>query len=149
MLVHGHWLVPRRGLGRDSVIRKTLESYMQSSNCLLCRRKLAPQQPTGAANNNNNNNLEGQQYQLLLCTAHMTERNLPNTVFALRLRLAKAEAKRTQIEDVCRSCSGLAFGEEVKCDSRDCPVYYSRVKAKSKEKIEKGSSEALWLDLKN
>lgn len=35
------------------------------------------------------------------------------------------------ISDVCRSCSGLAFGEEVRCDSRDCPVFYTRVKEKA------------------
>ena len=33
---------------------------------------------------------------------------------------------------VCRSCSGLAWGEEIKCDSRDCPVFYTRIREKGK-----------------
>jgi DNA polymerase zeta len=33
---------------------------------------------------------------------------------------------------VCRSCSGLAWGEEVRCDSRDCPVFYTRIREKSR-----------------
>ena len=27
---------------------------------------------------------------------------------------------------MCRSCSGLGWTEEVRCDSKDCPVFYSR-----------------------
>ncbi|KAH9828841.1 DNA polymerase type-B family [Teratosphaeria destructans] len=51
------------------------------------------------------------------------------TLLDLRRKLQKAEKKRRDLHDVCRSCADLAPGEEVRCDSRDCPVFYSRVKA--------------------
>ncbi len=47
---------------------------------------------------------------------------------ALRWRLSKAERKAVQLEKVCRSCSGLAFGDDVRCDSKDCPVFYTRTR---------------------
>ena len=50
-------------------------------------------------------------------------------MLALRGKLRAAEKKVSDMDDVCRSCSGLAPDEEVRCDSRDCPVMYSRVKA--------------------
>lgn len=49
----------------------------------------------------------------------------------LKTKVHKAEVKVKNILDICRSCSGLAFGEEVRCDSRDCPVFYSRVKERA------------------
>ena len=49
----------------------------------------------------------------------------------LRGQLRKAESKLKAMVDVCRSCAGTppSHGEEVRCESRDCPVFYSRVKA--------------------
>ena len=46
--------------------------------------------------------------------------------------MQKAQRKKVGVDEVCRSCSNLSFGEEVRCDSRDCPVFYSRVKANTK-----------------
>lgn len=97
--------------------KKTMESYMGSSLCLVCRSKLPP-----------------------VSTSHSTEPDLPlchtcrhkktpQTLLALREKLRKAEQKAVDMQAVCRSCANLAFGEEVKCDSRDCPVFYSRRKA--------------------
>lgn len=33
---------------------------------------------------------------------------------------------------ICRSCSNLTWGDEIRCDSRDCPVFYTRVRQISK-----------------
>lgn len=103
----------------------TMESYMGSSLCLVCRTRLPAlsraqlrlRQQTGDV-------------VLPLCTRCREERT-QGTLLALRVKLNRAENKVKGLEDVCRSCSGLAFGEEVKCDSRDCPVFYNRVKAKT------------------
>jgi DNA polymerase zeta len=53
------------------------------------------------------------------------------TLLALSGKIAKAERRHRDLEDVCRSCAGLTFGEEVKCESRDCPTFYSRVKGRT------------------
>jgi DNA polymerase zeta len=44
------------------------------------------------------------------------------------MRRSKAEKRVRNVRDVCKSCSGLSWDEEVRCDSRDCPVFYTRVK---------------------
>lgn len=93
--------------GKDlSVSKKTLESYMKSSSCLVCRKTLEDATP--------------------ICGECMQQAN--TSMLALRSRLTKAEGKATNLLKVCRSCAGLAWGEEVKCDSKDCPVFYTRAR---------------------
>ncbi|KAK8185258.1 DNA polymerase-like protein zeta catalytic subunit [Phyllosticta capitalensis] len=88
--------------------KKTLENYMKSSSCLLCRSPL-PKDPV-----------------IPLCVSCASSPHLSLTT--LRARLAAAEQRIADIDTVCRSCAGLPFGEEVRCASRDCPVFYSRVR---------------------
>lgn len=93
--------------GKDlSMSKKTLESYMKSSSCLVCRRTLEDATP--------------------ICGDCMQQAD--TSILALRSRLKKAENKATNLLKVCRSCAGLAWGEEVQCDSKDCPVYYTRAR---------------------
>ncbi|EME86508.1 uncharacterized protein MYCFIDRAFT_131051 [Pseudocercospora fijiensis CIRAD86] len=96
--------------------RKTMESYMGSSLCLVCRTKLDPTEA------------DAEELELPLCAACRYE-DSTNTLLALRRKYQKVERKVTDLQDVCKSCAGLAFDDEVRCDSRDCPVFYSRVKA--------------------
>ena len=95
--------------------KKTMESYMGSSLCIVCRDRLPKSREPAP---------------LPLCH---TCRNLRSqqTLLALRDKVHKVEQRHRDLEDVCRSCAGLSFGEEVKCDSRDCPVFYSRVKGRT------------------
>ncbi len=92
--------------GRDSLARKTLESYMKSSTCIVCRESLDGDSP--------------------ICS-NCSEQS-PHTILLLRARMAKAERKAIQLSRICRSCSGLGWMEEVKCDSKDCSVFYSRTR---------------------
>ncbi|MCJ1393879.1 DNA polymerase zeta [Xylographa bjoerkii] len=86
--------------------KKTLESYMRSSACLVCQRRLEAELP--------------------ICTECM---QFPEFALAkMQSDLNKAEAKAFHLEKICRSCAGLAWGEEVKCDSKDCPVFYTRTR---------------------
>lgn len=87
--------------------RKTLESYMSSASCAVCGAK------TRAADEP-------------LCDPCRS--NVPASVGALRTRLARLERSVVDVDSVCRSCAGLSPLEEVLCDSKDCPVYYTRVK---------------------
>ena len=86
--------------------KKTMESYMKSSTCLVCREALDTEAP--------------------LCQSCFEQ--APQSLLNLKARLIREERKKAELAKVCRSCSGLAWNEEVKCDSKDCPVFYSRVR---------------------
>ncbi|KZF20489.1 putative DNA polymerase zeta catalytic subunit [Xylona heveae TC161] len=97
------------GLGKDvatSAISRTLESYMKLSACSVCSKKIEAELP--------------------ICTECLHQAN--TSLSALRFRMSEAERKAADLEKICRSCAGLAFGEPVKCDSKDCPVFYSRTR---------------------
>ncbi len=93
--------------GKELVMsRKTLESYMKSSTCIVCHEKLEEERAICAR-----------------CMQHAD-----SSLMRLHSRLNKAERKAANLENVCRSCASLAWGEEVKCDSKDCPVFYTRTR---------------------
>ena len=89
--------------------KKTLESFMKSSACIVCRGKLDVESP--------------------LCTA--CAQHPARSLYQLRSRLAADEGKAADLDRACRSCSGLSFGDSVRCDSKDCPVFYSRTRHRS------------------
>lgn len=92
---------------KESVLsKKTLESYMKSSSCLVCHAKLEEEVP--------------------ICSSCME--NAQGSLLTLRSRLNKAGQNALNLEKICRSCAGLVWGEEVKCDSKDCPVFYTRTR---------------------
>ncbi|KAJ5198100.1 uncharacterized protein N7498_007217 [Penicillium cinerascens] len=95
---------PNKELG---MLKKTLESYMRSSSCILCKAKLSD-----AA--------------VPLCSEclHSPHLALLNVVSQLQ----RAEKRVVDLETVCRSCMGVPPGDEIRCDSLDCPVYYSRTR---------------------
>ena len=105
--------------GELGLTKKTLESYMKSSACIVCREALDSESP--------------------LCQSCFDQ--APQTMLYLRGKLARSEKKATQLAKVCRSCSGLGWNEEINCDSKDCPVFYSRTRHKS----DHGSTKALIL----
>jgi DNA polymerase zeta len=118
----------------------TMERYMARSACLVCRAKLAPASSLSTTKRKTkNDDAAGEEgggggegdvddEPLPLCPPcrHV---QTPRTLLALRGELQQAQRKQRELHDICRSCAGLAFGEDVRCDSRDCPVFYSRVKA--------------------
>ena len=97
---------PIVGNQEKTLNKKTMESYMKSSSCLVCRNKLEEEMP--------------------ICSSCMQEKH--TSILTLRSRLSKAERKVYNLEKICRSCSGLACGEEVNCDSKDCAVFYTRMR---------------------
>ncbi|KAH0290427.1 putative DNA polymerase zeta catalytic subunit, partial [Aureobasidium sp. EXF-3399] len=99
---------------------KTMESYMSISSCVVCRVKLSAPPPGSIS--------------LPLCATCATSPSL--TLLALRNKLRQAHQKKADVDAICRSCADVPAGDEVKCDSRDCPVFYSRVKASAKWKVE-------------
>jgi DNA polymerase zeta len=110
--------------GGATALKKTLESYMKTSSCLVCRAKLPPP-PTYLPG------VDLDAFAMLpLCEKCL--RRPARALLSLRERIWKSEVKAKEVDMVCRSCSGLAWGEEIKCDSRDCPVFYTRIRERSK-----------------
>ncbi|KZM19879.1 DNA binding [Ascochyta rabiei] len=110
--------------GGQTSLRKTLESYMKTSSCLVCRAKLPPP-PTYLPG------VEPDAFAMLpLCEKCL--RRPARALLSLKQSIWKREVRVKEVDMVCRSCSGLAWGEDIKCDSRDCPVFYTRVRERSK-----------------
>ncbi|KAH8882465.1 hypothetical protein GQ53DRAFT_733954 [Thozetella sp. PMI_491] len=104
-------------LGRS---RRTLEAYMRSANCVVCGVKMK-QAGTGTGDG--------------MC--RRCRRGRAPSMLQLHARISREEKKLADVVKVCQSCSGLGPLEEVQCDSKDCPVFYTRVKQAAKLKTEK------------
>ncbi|KAJ5318630.1 hypothetical protein N7476_005050 [Penicillium atrosanguineum] len=92
------------GLG---MLKKTLESYMRSSSCILCKAKLSDATVPVCSE--------------CLQTPHLALLDVVS-------RLQRAEKRVVGLEAVCRSCMGVPPGDDICCDSMGCPVYYSRTR---------------------
>lgn len=93
---------------KESIVtRKTLESYMKSSACVVCREKLEEEESP-------------------ICNRCIQHTH--SSLLTLRTRQNQAERTALNLEKVCRSCAGLAWGDDVCCDSKDCPVFYTRAR---------------------
>ncbi|KAF2856840.1 DNA polymeras-like protein zeta catalytic subunit [Plenodomus tracheiphilus IPT5] len=122
---------PDNAAGTSNGLKKTLESYMKSSACLVCRAKLPPIPPHLPG-------VEASAFAMLPLCAKCLIRPA-RSLLALKNRLCKNEVRVKGVEMVCRSCSSLAWGDDIKCDSRDCPVFYTRIREQARLKGLKGS----------
>ncbi|OHE95822.1 DNA polymerase family B [Colletotrichum orchidophilum] len=109
------------GLGSN----KTLESYLKSASCISCNVKM--------------------QVEGVLC--EKCQQDAPRSLFSLQTRLKDEERKYMDVVRICRSCSALPAADEVPCDSKDCPVFYSRVKQGARLKMEKSALEPVIREL--
>ena len=91
-----------------NILKKTLESFMKSSACLVCHTKLEEEEQEFSA----------------ICVRCMQQAD--NSLLLLQSSLNRAEKKAVRLKQVCQSCAGFAWGEDIRCDSHDCPVFYSR-----------------------
>lgn len=104
------------------VSKKTLESYMKSSACVVCREKLEEEESP-------------------VCNRCMQHTH--TSLLTLRSRQNQAEQKAVNLEKVCRSCAGLAWGDNVRCDSKDCPVFYTKARHLASLKTETTITESV------
>ncbi|KAL4805530.1 hypothetical protein BDV18DRAFT_21030 [Aspergillus unguis] len=93
-------------IGGKSNIR-TLESYMRASACIVCKTKLYDA-------------------EIPVCSDCVQQPHV--SLLDLITRQRQAEQKVANLERVCRTCMDIPFGDEVKCDSLDCPVFYARTR---------------------
>ncbi|KAF9872196.1 DNA polymerase family B [Colletotrichum karsti] len=105
--------------------KKTLESYLKSASCISCNVKM--------------------QVEGVLCSK--CQQDAPSSLFNLQTRLNHEERKYMDVVKICRSCSGLPAADDVPCDSKDCPVFYSRVKQSARLKTEKSALDPVIRDL--
>ncbi|KAI0405599.1 DNA polymerase family B [Xylaria palmicola] len=105
------------GRGGNLLGKKTLESYMRAAACLVCGKKSEREGP--------------------VCTR--CRRNTAGSVLKLQKQLNEEETKLLDVIKICQSCAGLAPLDEVPCDSKDCPVFYTRMKQAARYRAEKGT----------
>ena len=106
-------------MGVAAPVKRTLEAHFSSSLCIVCRAKLPP--PKSYPDQST--------ARLPLCVACAGQPFV--SLYTLKTRVRRGEVRLKDINAVCRSCAGLAFGEDVRCDSRDCPVFYTRVRERT------------------
>ncbi|KAI3327289.1 DNA polymerase family B [Xylariaceae sp. AK1471] len=99
--------------------KKTLESYMKAAACLVCGTKTKN---------------EGS-----ICTR--CQGDVPTSLLKLQTQMNREETKLVDVTKICQSCAGLAPLEDVPCDSKDCPVFYTRMKQAARYRTEKGLVE--------
>jgi DNA polymerase zeta len=95
--------------------KKTIESYLKSASCVVCGIRM---------------NSQG-----VLC--RKCKRNAPASMMQLQTGLSTEERKFEEVLKICQSCAGLAPLEDVQCDSKDCPVFYTRVKQAARLRSER------------
>ncbi|UPK90766.1 hypothetical protein LCI18_001701 [Fusarium solani-melongenae] len=91
--------------------KTTIESYMRSTHCLICHKRFA--------------NKDSQ-----LCRACRT--NVPGSLQTLQRRISTEERRLQEVLSLCRSCAGIGPVEDVQCDSKDCPVFWTRMRQTGK-----------------
>lgn len=105
--------------------KKTLESYLKSALCVVCGVRMKGERA--------------------VCGRCRREASL--SMVQLQTRLNAEERKLAEVEKVCQSCAAFAPLDKVPCDSKDCPVFYTRVKQATRLRAEKGALEPVIREL--
>ncbi|KAJ4018030.1 DNA polymerase zeta [Fusarium irregulare] len=100
--------------------KATLESYMKSTHCLVCGIRFSQEDNP-------------------LCLSCRT--NIPSALLALQTRLATEERRLQEVLSLCQSCSGIGPVEDVQCDSKDCPVFWTRMRQVGRTRGVRNSSQ--------
>lgn len=111
--------------------RFTLESYLRLASCVVCSTKIKIHGAPPAAKSNED--------AMPLCGR--CKRDVAGSMLKLQTRLNLEEKRYMEVVKVCQSCAALSPLDEVPCDSKDCPVMYTRMKQFSKLRNERGVVE--------
>ncbi|KAM0325114.1 hypothetical protein ACHAQA_007653 [Verticillium albo-atrum] len=107
--------------------RRTLESYMRSASCVVCGIKMRRGGKGGVCRR---------------CRADAV-----GSMLALQGRVNREARSHAELVAMCRSCAALAPMDDVDCDSKDCPVFYSRLKQGARLAGERGVLEPVIREL--
>ncbi|KAK4232294.1 hypothetical protein QBC38DRAFT_352795 [Podospora fimiseda] len=120
--------------GGDSGRKRTLEHFLASTSCISCNVKMKAL--------SNGDDLGG---EVPLPVCGRCTADAAATMAVLQTRLNAEERKYDDVVKVCQSCTGFAplegEGAIGACESRDCPVFYSRVKHSAKVEGLRGDVE--------
>ncbi|OAQ98581.1 hypothetical protein LLEC1_01554 [Akanthomyces lecanii] len=101
--------------------RSTLESYMKSTHCLVCGVKFLREASAATS---------AAAHTTALCPR--CRGATTSSLLALQTKLTTEENKYQELLAMCRSCMGVAPLDDVKCDSKDCPVFWTRMRQRGK-----------------
>lgn len=133
-------------LNNNASGKKTLEFFMNSTSCIACGVKKSKPSPDNDPtnhdpDNNNNNNLP-------LCARCSAASDAPTTMVLLQNRFNAEQRRLADVARVCQSCAAFApldvdanEAGGVPCDSKDCPVFYTRVKQRARVAAERAVVE--------
>jgi DNA polymerase zeta len=108
--------------------KKTLEAYLKSASCAVCGVKMH-KESIG-----------------MVCSRCKSD--TAGSMVQVQRRLNADEKRLKDALKVCQTCAGLPpLDADVRCDSKDCPVFYSRTKLVSKVRTERSIVESVLSEL--
>jgi DNA polymerase zeta len=131
-------------------LKKTLETYLKDKICFICRESMTvpltdEMEPNESNTHDTDEGNETEDCEVVNEVASLDKigynpipicdecnENAPASLFSLQTQLQALERRLSKANAICRTCSGVAFADEVTCDSRDCPVFYTRLRHQSK-----------------
>lgn len=113
----------------------TLESYLHSASCVVCGVKV---KINNDENDDNGGRLD-EEKDVALCQE--CRRDTAGSLLQLQTRLNTEERRYMEVVKVCQSCARLSPLDDVPCDSKDCPVFYTRRKQEARLRSERGIVE--------
>lgn len=102
----------------------TLESYLRSASCVVCNKKIK----VSGGNN---------RPQDFVALCGKCKRDASGSLFKLQTRINTEEKRLADVLKVCQSCAALSPLDKVPCDSKDCPVFYTRRKTEARLRSER------------
>ncbi|OIW30669.1 hypothetical protein CONLIGDRAFT_630624 [Coniochaeta ligniaria NRRL 30616] len=110
--------------------KKTLEAYLKSASCAVCGVKMH-KESVGT-----------------VCSR--CKRDTAASMVKVQRRLNADEVRLRDAVKVCQTCAGLPpVDVDVRCDSKDCPVFYSRTKLASRVRTERSIVESVLSELED
>ncbi|KAK9457853.1 hypothetical protein V1511DRAFT_454690 [Dipodascopsis uninucleata] len=97
----------------DSSKIYTMRAHMKSTLCIVCRE---------------NNATQG-----TICSHCRAD--IPTSFYTVSTRSKEAEKEYSTYSTICRSCSNQAPDQDIACVSKDCPIYYYRVRSFTKLRL--------------
>ncbi|KAG8166676.1 hypothetical protein KVR01_002365 [Diaporthe batatas] len=116
----------------------TLESYLHSASCVVCG---ATVKVNDENDNDNTGDGDGDDDAKEVALCWKCRHDPPGSLLQLQTRLNAEERDYMEVVKVCQSCAGLSPLDDVPCDSKDCPVFYTRRKQEARLRSERGILE--------
>lgn len=107
-----------------------LQKFLQVEKCVNCHKNINKKHQQQRSINGNGNS----KVTTKLCEDCAA--NEPETLFQIMNKVKHQQIQMSKLYTICRDCSvnqlNAAGVFEIWCDSGDCPIYYSRIKAEQK-----------------